>query len=173
MHFFENIFPLIVIYVIWRIFVRAQKSVPKEGTQQKEQNVAADGAVQPAINLRELLLGVLTGQMDSSGQAVPRPQSPVRDGEPREAGYWQGYDQDWQEPPPVVESSAATARLAAKEKKIMSAASRPDAVAASSLPPARPQAKRFCKSRRELQDAVVWAEILAKPVALRDQQYPW
>ncbi|MGV1099367.1 hypothetical protein ACUUL3_08150 [Thiovibrio sp. JS02] len=142
MGFWENIFPLIVIYLIWKVISKAQKAVPTEEAEQQEA-----GAGQPPLNAADLLRLLLAGRTPP-----PLPVPAGRQGKEAEGGR------------PRPARQAGRVLIPAEEGESRARpAKKATAVVATAPAPARPAV------RKRLQQAVIWAEILGKPVSLRKE----
>lgn len=166
MGFLENIFPLIVIYLVWKVFNKAQKAGQEEGEQEAQPRPPAPAEGEYGqVDVRELLRQILLGGEAAQPRPVPPPQPRPA---PREAivAVPQG-----RRPSLIREETPArqTRREKAgrREKPEAPAAVRPaPRAAAPEGKPCRPG--RPCFSPRKLRQAVIWSEILARPVALRE-----
>lgn len=159
MGFLENIFPLIVMYLIWKVFTKVQSIGKESGEQgQEPQPIPAQGGENPQVDIRELLRQIFLGQ-----ETLPQPrqqEARADDGARRRAV--------------VLNREEEGGRLAGREKTVRQGR---EGAARKALP--RPEGKESgkavllpearCSSQNRLRQAVIWSEILARPVALRDK----
>ena len=158
MGFIDNISPLIVIYIIWRIFSKVQKSIPKDEDVGDKVSSSGDGSGPVALNIRDVLQQILRG-----GEVeVGRPPVQQSTGEQQPASY--------NSCPPVIaeeQTSVTVAGLEDKGRDLVGDMTPGEVVGSSLKKQRRPG---LVKSRRQLQQAVIWSEILAKPLALRNDE---
>ncbi|HIJ79325.1 MAG: hypothetical protein OEY01_10100 [Desulfobulbaceae bacterium] len=160
MGFFENIFPLIVIYVIWQIFSKVQKSIPKDDKVGDQVASSGNGSEQVRINLRDVLQQILTGgEVELPNIVQPRGEEEASS-VPRKGGM-----ASVQSLPKVAVktlSRPARQRDNAMEHVITGVGESPSLK--------RERRSGVKPSRRKLRQAVIWSEILAKPLALRHEE---
>ncbi len=141
---FERIFTLIVILVIW-VASNAIRKIARP-----EQQDQAPGAQKP-------------GLFEVMRQNLAALEEKSQDGESTELDeYFQPHTQPHHDPESLIE----LAEEAMQQRETVAPSAPPEAI--------KPQAAIIQKKvgmtkRRKLQNAIIWAEILAPPVALRDQ----
>ena len=163
MAFLENIFPLIVIYFIWRIFTKAQKSIAKDENVGPKGEVADNDSAQVSISIRDVLRQIMTG----GELEIPRVQQPLPVEiqsslhKPVPSSDDQSFSRaDADKVDPVQYRYGQGGDL--KEEKSS------DMI--SELPSSVERRPGMIYSRGELRQAVIWSEILAKPLALRNNE---
>lgn len=152
--YFENIFPfiLIILYVAWYLFARnRQKKVEVEKPQ-----VATDEA-QVSIRLGDVLKQMF---FSSADERRPFEEQNIKDERP---ALYSGQTTVTIETPTVIAPLA--------EKIIATGAAQPFKNTAR-LQPEKSIRKQSAQmtdlSQKDLQQAIIWAEILAPPVGLRE-----
>ncbi len=152
MGFFENIFPFFVVYLIWKVIARAQRGVPGKGGsgQDLAPQVPTGRAGQPAGGVGELLRLLVeqarqpVGISAAGNEPAEASPPPPRTGDPPGREILPLPRPGRREPQPAPEAES------------------PSLPAVRAAAPLRP-------SRRQLRQAVLWTEILGRPVGLRDQ----
>lgn len=155
---FERIFPFIVLYFVWRIFLKKQKKKQKSA-KPKVASGKVDVAVSPAAVLKQMLFGGIempqTMTQGRSGQEVydaplqyPSPEEDIAEG--REAII-------------PEEDNKAVARAEYFSEDVVEIKSRPERCQSVKYGP-----NGLICFRKDLQKAVIWSEILAPPLGLRN-----
>jgi len=163
MGFLENIFPLIFIYLVWKVFSKVQSVGREEGEQAPEpqtQPVSGQSGEPVHVDVRELLRQIFLGREESP---PPRPRQAQKEtvAAPRKA-------------PLILEGtrskSARREKSGHREKEKNVAPLRPHPRDRQPQA-AAPGAGGPCFSPDRLRQAVIWSEILARPVSLRDETH--
>lgn len=160
MGFLENIFPLIFIYLVWKVFSKVQGIGRQEEEQTPEpqpQPVSAHSGEPVQVDVRELLRQIFLGREESppprprqaqKETVVPRKASLVLEGAPSKSTRREKSGQREKEKNVVPERSRT------RDRQRQAGA---------------PLAGGPCFSPGRLRQAVIWSEVLARPVALRDE----
>lgn len=154
MGFFDNIFPLIVIYIIWQIFSKVQKSIPKSEDMDGQGASTENEPGQVKVNIRDVLQQILSGGEVDLPHVSSAPLA----------------EQSWAPSQNIAEQTSLVPEqhddivrdLVAGKKKSVE-------VVEQSLSEKQSRSS-LVMSRKKLQQAVLWSEILAKPMALREQR---
>lgn len=173
----EDLLPLLVFVVIWWVSSRreqkrrrqGEKTPPPWSTDRTGQPAAAKGAqgVDPMELLRQMLFGGM--ELPPLPMEPPLPEAPADSGDQLAAAR-EGEVRGGSSPPLTVpmEAVKATPRPEWVREPTRPAVKPAGAVAVPTRP-AKGQAL-VLPSRRELQRAVIWSEILAPPVSLREEE---
>jgi len=160
MGFIENIFPLLVIYVIWKVIDKAQRSVSGDdsgGEKSAPEAVAVGQGMNTPVNITDLLRVLF--QKDG--------QSPVGDPSVKTMRKESGGT-----PPAQIVGKKPLLQQKKREieegrppaaTKVFLAAGAKKAPLSGIVP-----SRRRILQAKDLRRAVVWSEILSKPVSLRD-----
>jgi len=143
----ERLIPLLVIYVIWRLISRPRRQKPQQETMPRPENRGM-----------KILRQLITDEFDQEG---PKPVLKKRvEGMIRSDAEKVAFMETAPAPSEPPDFLQVDVREAAPERK----------------PPQPDRGKKPCPkgrrrrafNRRALKKAVIWSELLAKPLALRD-----
>ena len=153
---FEIFFPLVVFFIVWRIASRSRKARPVDKVV-----VGGDKAekTEVTINLLDVLKHMVSGGMELP-QSIKQ-QYPQERAEPIELpqDLLQGAEEELPEERPAF---AKIERRASREVRPEEKTAKPEEFVT----------KKAGLPRKKLQQAVVWSEILAPPVALKNDETP-
>lgn len=142
---FERLIPLLVIYIVWRIISKPRKKAPQ---QQKTAPAEGRGI--------KILRQVLSGEPDQEElEAIIKERAGTAAGLPAE------------------EITAATPIPSALPRQKVVQEAEPAIALPKRSGSKEKRLKVVCGAgftRRTLKNAVIWSELLAKPLALRDDQ---
>lgn len=151
---FERIFPFLVIYFIWRIFFKAKKKKPEIEKPEAAAADKADISVSPVDVLKQMLFGGIEMpdalKQERTGEVLPE--------EPLQHIPEKYYPEEQQ--PAFAETDVSVPRGRRPPE------GEPIRETAQSL---KDTFTTPVYSRKDLQKAVVWAEILAPPLGLRGE----
>lgn len=155
---FERIFPFIVLYFIWRIFFKKQKKKPKI-EKPKVSSDKTDKSISPADVLKQMLFG---------GIDMPQTVTPKRSDQ-------EFYDESIQYTPEEYIAEDQEVIIPEDDMIVTPAPYFSKDVVEGKMKPDKSQSVRYAfrrqaYSRKDLQKAVIWSEILAPPLGLRDQK---
>ncbi len=177
---FDNLFPLIVMYIIWRIFSKAKDSVSDESASTDSgQGQNAGKKKKVTVGLAEVLRQIMGGELDmpQQGKAVGKQQTFAHEEEPM-PGKWQS---PWMYEEQEYFDSVIDSRQVVHEE-VLPAYEMPEPVEKQKVEPASApgldnlqsrKRKKFALAgakRQRLREAVIWSEVLGRPVALRGEE---
>ncbi len=164
---FDEIFPWIIMLVLWFVFSRLRQKAESE----KKPPKVASGRPPASKADVSVSIGGIVKQMLLGGIELPKTKGEERGAAPAPA------DQEYTEEVLLPEPDLLPAEKPEIETTaaLISVYEQPSP-AGMTDGPVRPPEHRFPSStgkpsRRKLREAVIWSEILAAPVGLRQDQY--
>lgn len=171
----EDFFPLLVFGFIWWISARRarknRRNQAGQGAARSPRPAGASKAINGAeeVDPFEVIRQMLFGEIELPPMSAPQPTQPETfsmedfSGAPPGVAEWKVENL-----PPLSPSEKVVLSVLLREEVMNGHASKVSSVVVAQSEPGRPALHLSQTSRRELRRAVLWAEVLAPPVALRD-----
>ncbi len=157
---FEFFWPFIIMLVIWRVGSKAKKQMANQSNEKSESKTAAGVGVNPLDVLKAMLSGDMEAIQALEEKAKGQPARTVRPEKQtrRIVKTHQGIQ-------PLIPETAHTSH---PKERVVEVPKERNAYDVAKQP-SRQLGPRLDSSKGELRKAIVWSEILASPVALREE----